>query len=85
MPSSRHSAQSLSSSSSQVSARDFDRIRETQSSNRHASGASTPTGLLDDDESLLNNVVDGIIERDRRKLQARVAKYLSFGSAILSW
>lgn len=86
MSSSPQSAESRSSSSgSQISARDFDRSRETRPPLRHASGASTPTGLLRDDESLLSNVVDGIIERDRRKIQARVGKYLSFGSAILSW
>ncbi|KAL8943913.1 MAG: hypothetical protein Q9211_000797 [Gyalolechia sp. 1 TL-2023] len=45
---------------------------------------SVSGGLLRDDESLLSDVVHGVIERDRRKMQRQVTKYLSFVSAILS-
>lgn len=63
---------------------DFDAHRKPASTN-DSSRASSPHGLLRDDESLLSNVVDGIIEGDRRKMKRDVMKYLSFASAILSW
>ena len=67
-----------------VDALDFDSHRKLPST-ANGSGASSPHGLLRDDESLLSNVVEGIIERDRRKMKRQVTKYLSFASAILSW
>jgi len=63
---------------------DFDRHRKPAST-YEGSGASSPHGLLRDDERLLSNVVEGIIERDRRKMKREVVKYLSFACAILSW
>lgn len=63
---------------------DFDSHRKPAST-YDGSGASSPQGLLRDDESLLSNVVDGIIERDRWKMKREVVKYLSFACAILSW
>ncbi|KAM0802952.1 major facilitator superfamily domain-containing protein [Usnea florida] len=48
----------------------------------HSSGASGH--LLRDDESFFSNIVDGIVERDRRKMRRHVLKYASFASAILS-
>ncbi|MCJ1246478.1 putative monocarboxylate transporter mch1 [Trapelia coarctata] len=62
---------------------DFDSHRKPTSTH-NGSGASSPHGLLRDDESLLSNVVDGVLERDRRKMKREVVKYLSFASAILS-
>lgn len=41
--------------------------------------------FLDDDESFMNDVVDGIIERDRKSLQRSIVKAFSFFCAILSW
>ena len=63
---------------------DFDEHRKPASSNA-GSEDSSPEGLLRDDESLLSNVVDGVIERDRRKMRRAVTKYVSFACAILSW
>ena len=63
---------------------DFDSHRKLPSINDD-SGTSTPHGLLRDDESLLSEVVDGIIERDRRTMRRTVIKYFSFGCAIFSW
>ncbi|KAL8720526.1 MAG: hypothetical protein Q9225_002618 [Loekoesia sp. 1 TL-2023] len=59
---------------------DFDDNRRPPST----TDGSDSGGLLRDDESLLSNVVDGVIERDRRKIRRQVTKYLSFVSAILS-
>ncbi|KAL8971799.1 MAG: hypothetical protein Q9197_003088 [Variospora fuerteventurae] len=69
-----------SSSANGIDKRDFD-------DNRHPSSTvdgSDTGGLLADDESLLSDVVEGIIERDRRRMRRQVTKYLSFVSAILS-
>ena len=63
---------------------DFDSHRKHPSS-QDTSGRSSPQGLLRDDESLLSEVVDGVIERDRRKMKREVARYLSFAAAILDW
>lgn len=60
---------------------DFDENRHPPST----TDGSDPGGLLRDDESLLSNVVDGVIERDRRTLRRHTVKYLSFVSAVLSW
>ena len=64
---------------------DFDENRKKPSSTHIDSGASGPSGLLRDDDSLLSDIVDGVIERDRRKMKRAVTKYLSFACAILSW
>ena len=63
---------------------DFDSNRRPPSTGHDSTNPSSPTGLLRDDESFFSNVVDGVIERDRRKMQRRVIKYASFASAILS-
>lgn len=63
---------------------DFDANRRPTSINSGSVG-SNPHGLLRDDESLLSDVVDGIIEKDRQNMQRLMTKYLSFASAILSW
>ncbi|KAL8792131.1 MAG: hypothetical protein Q9195_005306 [Heterodermia aff. obscurata] len=65
---------------------DFDENRRKKpSSTHHGSDQSGPSGLLRDDDSLLSDIVDGVIERDRRKLKRLIAKSWSFASAILSW
>ena len=63
---------------------DFDEHRKPAPSTS-GSEDSGPEGLLRDDESLLSNVVDGVIERDRRKMRRAVIKYISFACAILNW
>ena len=63
---------------------DFDTHRRppTSHDSLHSSG---PSGhLLRDDESFFSNIVDGVIERDRRQMRRHVLKYASFASAILS-
>lgn len=64
---------------------DFDENRKKPSSAHNGSEQSGPSGLLRDDDSLLSDVVDGVIERDRRKMKRLVAKYLSFACAIVNW
>ena len=63
---------------------DFDENRKRPSS-VHDSEHSGPSGLLRDDDSLLSDVVEGVIEHDRRRMKRAVTKYLSFTCAILSW
>ena len=67
-----------------VEALDFDKNRKGPPGSE-ASGASSPTGLLRDSESLLSNVVDGIINKDRERMKRQVQRYASYASAILSW
>lgn len=66
-----------------VDKRDFDDYRKPLSTDDVES--SGPGGLLRDDESLLSNVVDGVIERDRRKLQHAITKYAALATALLCW
>ena len=83
MPS-RHSSRS-GSLNGQIDALDFDANRKASSQITDTSSESNPPALLRDDESLLSNVVDGIIQKDRRKIKTQVSRYLSYASAILSW
>ena len=64
---------------------DFDSRRRAPSSTLDESDRSSPNGLLRDDESFFEDIVDGMIERDRRKMRRLVIKYVSFASSILSW
>ena len=72
-----------SSANGNVEALDFDRNRKPVRSN-NTSRSSTPQGLLRDDESLLSNVVDGIVDKDRRRMAKQTLRYLSYASGILS-
>lgn len=64
--------------------RDFDDHRKPPSTND--GGENSGLGeIFRDDESLLSNVVDGVIERDRRKLQLTITKYAALASALLCW
>ena len=68
-----------------VDALDFDRNRKPAAPDfGSASGESTPHGLLRDDESLLSNVVDGIMAEDRGRMGRQLRRYLSYASGILS-
>ncbi|KAL8841185.1 MAG: hypothetical protein Q9170_001039 [Blastenia crenularia] len=73
-------SRSSSPSANGIDKLDFDDNRRPPST----TDGSDQGGLLRDDESLLSNVIDGVIERDRRKLRRQLIKYLSFVSAILS-
>ena len=65
---------------------DFDDNRlRPRSSVDGGSDVSRPSGLLADDESLLSDVVEGVIERDRRKLQRILVRHLSFAIAVFNW
>ncbi|MCJ1455063.1 putative monocarboxylate transporter mch1 [Mycoblastus sanguinarius] len=70
-----------------ISKLDFDSHRKPRTpATSHDSSASDPNGggLLRDDESFFSNIVDGVIQRDRRKMRRAILKYVSFASAILS-
>ena len=84
MPS-RSSSRSVNSGGG-IDKLDFDSNRKTNSALHDSlhSSASEPSGLLRDDGSFFSDIVDGVIERDRRKMRRQVIKYASFVSAILS-
>ncbi len=63
---------------------DFDDQRKPPSTNGAFENPG-PSGLLRDDESLLSNVVDGVIERDRQDLQLTITKYAALASSLLCW
>lgn len=77
------SRSSSRSATARIDKLDFDSHRKPAPSN-DGSEHSGPH-LLDDDESLLSDVVDGIIERDRRSMRRAVTRYLSFACAIFNW
>lgn len=68
-----------------IDKRDFDDNRLRPRTSIDGSEGSRPSGLLGDDESLLSDVVEGVIERDRAKMQRIVVRYLSFGVAVVNW
>ncbi|MCJ1476764.1 putative monocarboxylate transporter mch1 [Lambiella insularis] len=78
-----HSRSSSHNHNGDIETLDFDSHRKLPSAH-DGSRSPSPHGLLRDDESLLSDVVDGIIERDRRKMKRIVTKYLSFASAIIN-
>lgn len=67
-----------------VDKRDFDDHRKPPSANDGVENSGLG-GPFRDDESLLSNVVDGVIERDRRKLQIAITRYTALASALLCW
>ncbi|KAI4172069.1 MAG: hypothetical protein LQ343_003816 [Gyalolechia ehrenbergii] len=73
-------SRSSSRSAKGIDKLDFDDNRRPPST----TDGSESGRLLRDDESLLSDVVHGVVERDRRKMRRQVTKYLSFVSAILS-
>lgn len=72
------------SSSPQIDKLDFDSHRRRPTSHDSLQSSGPSGRLLRDDESFFSDIVDGIIERDRRKMRRQVIKYASFASAILS-
>ena len=66
---------------------DFDasRLRVSRTQGEPRDSSSTEGGrLLRDDASFFSDVVDGVIQQDRRKMRQKMIKYVSFASAILS-
>ncbi len=63
---------------------DFDSQRAQRQPNNDRDDSSA-SGLLDDDESFFSNVAEGVLQRDRRKMQRAVVRYASFACAMLSW
>lgn len=68
-----------------IDKRDFDDNRLRPEASIDGSEGSRPSGLLGDNESLLSDVVEGVIERDRERMQRIVVRYLSFGVAVVNW
>lgn len=81
-----------------IGKRDFDLnrplLRDGDSSNGGSRGPSSPSKLSrtppnhdngDNADGLLNDVVDGIVERDRRKLQKEAVRICSFSWGVISW
>jgi hypothetical protein len=58
--------------------------RSVEQSRRH-SRSSGNDGLLRSDDGLLSDVVEEIVERDRRKMQKEVTRVLSFGWGVVTW
>lgn len=62
-----------------IDAREFDPRRSVRSH------ASQNRSLLDDDVSFMNEVAQGIINRDRRRMRLQVIRIGSFIVAVLCW
>jgi hypothetical protein len=60
---------------------DFDANRGTIRSDSSRGGRS----LLDDDVDFMDEVAEGILERDRQRMRREVIRTLSFVCAVLSW
>lgn len=59
-----------------IDAREFD-PRQNQ--------ISRDRGLLDDDVSFMNEVAQGIIDRDRRRMRREFTRTVSFMVAVMCW
>ena len=75
-----------------IDKRDFDSpsrplLRDASLSDGGASGSRDGSArrYIDDDASFMSDVVDGIIERDRRKMKRELIRWFSFFCAVLSW
>ena len=72
-----------------IDKRDFDAnkplLRDSSPDECDSSGSGSGRRFLDEDEDFMSDVVDGIIERDRRKLKREIVKGFSFFCAVLSW
>lgn len=58
--------------------------RSAEPSRRHSRSSGDGLGLRSDD-GLLSDVVEEIVERDRRKMQKEVIRVLSFGWGVITW
>ncbi|KAI9732376.1 MAG: putative monocarboxylate transporter mch1 [Cirrosporium novae-zelandiae] len=68
----------------QIDKRDFDESRALLHSNSEDIERPHSTHFLEDDDSLLSNVAQGIVDRDRREVYREFIRYTSFVCAILS-
>lgn len=62
-----------------IDAREYEPNRTTHSHGSH------DRSLLDDDVSFMNEVAQGIIDRDRQKMRREVTRIASFVVAVLCW
>lgn len=62
-----------------IDAREFDRQRTVHTR------TSRDRSLLDDDVSFMNELAQGIIDRDRRQMRREVTRIVSFAVAVLCW
>lgn len=60
----------------QIDAREFDSSRSQSLCDR---------SLLDDDVSFMNEVAQGIIDRDRRRMRREFVRVTSFVVAVMCW
>lgn len=81
---------------SSIDKRDFDAHRPLlgntdaehaagERASRPASRRSRISALAGSDDGLLSDVVEGIVERDRRKLQMEFVRVCSFAWGVVSW
>lgn len=93
MPSRTTSPQSGLQQGNQIDKLDFDASRQKttsptlkldEPSGPSESGEGRGQRLIRDDGSFFSDVVDGVIERDRRAMRQRLTKYIAFASAVLS-
>ena len=75
---------SSSSRSRTIDRLDFDSNRHHRSSSHDSAIPSERTSLLASDESFFSDVVEGAIDRDRKRMAQTIIRYLSFASAILN-
>lgn len=61
---------------------DLDRSRPISHSSRRSGDSSRGAGS---DDGLLSDVVDGIVERDRRKMHKEVVRVISFAWGVITW
>ena len=53
--------------------------------NRGTVRSKVGRSLLDENVDFMSEVAEGILERDRRRMQREVTRTLSFVCAVLSW
>lgn len=51
----------------------------------HLSRLSADSGSRNNDDGLLNDVVKGIVERDRQKIHREVVRAISFAWGVVTW
>jgi hypothetical protein len=61
---------------------DFDSNRGTV---RSGSSRDAGRSLLDEDVDFMEEIAEGILERDRQRMRREVVRILSFVCAVLSW
>lgn len=71
-----------------IDKRDYDAhkpLLRDSSPDEPASSSGSGRRFLDEDEDFFSDVVDDIVERDRKRLKRELVKGFSFFCAILSW